>query len=137
MLSSPLTRLYLNNRLIKECRSVSYEIERSHNRIYGIDSNFPQELAPEKTMVTGNLTLYNIQGDDGVQGYNLVPYINEILYQPYFTIRVEDRKNGKNLFYCPQAVVTREATSVQVKQYVITTVSFEGIVPYMQGDLQR
>lgn len=128
-------KVYINGKLWKECQSVNYTIDYGQESIFGVDSWAPQEISPGRVTVQGSLSGIYINASGGLQGNDITPRITQILYQPYISLRLKDRKVDKDIFFCPQIVITSESTTVGAKGTVKVNFSFRGIIPYSAIDL--
>jgi len=135
MLAGPHIKVYFGGNCLKELQSISYTINRNEEPIYGIDSVFPQEIVVNRVSVTGSGVIYCIQNQFGLQETDITSRIHEIMYAPYVSLRIVDRKNDKNIFFCPQVKITQESMSISAKGTIKIHFSFIGIVPYLAGDL--
>lgn len=128
-------KCYVSNKLYAEVQSIQYVTDYAEQEIYGIDSQFPQEIAPGRVSVQGTVTGLVIKGLGGLQAYDLRAKINEILHAPYTSLRLKDRHSDKDLFWLPQMKVVSEQISIQAKGVVRVSFTFKGIIPYNPLDL--
>lgn len=135
VLAGSQVKVYFGGTLVKELQNISYSVNYGEEAIYGIDSPFPQEIATTKVTVTGSASIVYIQANGGLQGKELRSRINEILYAPYISLRIKDRKNDLDLFFCPQIKITQENMTIGAKGTVKVTFNFTGIIPYSSEDL--
>ena len=49
-------KLYVSGKLYPEVQSLTYTIDYGESEIYGIDSQFAQEIAPTRVSVQGTVT---------------------------------------------------------------------------------
>jgi hypothetical protein len=128
-------KVYVGGKLYAEVQSIQYAIDYAESEIYGIDSQFPQEIAPGRVSVQGSVSGLVIKNLGGLQAYDLRSKINEILYAPYVSLRIKDRHSDSDLFWLPQMKVVSEQMSIQAKGVVKISFSFKGIIPYNPIDL--
>jgi hypothetical protein len=126
--------LYINNALYKETDSVSFSIETEINEITGIDSIYNQELAPNKVKVSGSVRGMRLRLSGGLQGKNIKPLFTDVAQSPYISILIEDRQTQENIFFCANAMVTRESHSIPAKGIYRLDFDFVGMVPLMALD---
>lgn len=136
VLAGAMVKVYFGGTLLNECQSISYAIDYGEEPIFGIDSAFPQEIASGRVTIQGSCTIVYVQGNDGLQGKEITPRVNQILYTPYISLRVKDRKADSDLFFCPQVKITNESTTINAKGTVKVTFNFRGIIPYSSVDLK-
>lgn len=135
ILNGAQIKLYIGENLINECQNVSYSIDYGEVPIYGIDSSFPQEIISTRVSVKGSASLIYSSVSGGLQGMQLIPRITQVLYAPYQSFRLQDRKTKKNLFACPSIKISNVQTNIVAKGTVKVSFSFVGIVPYEFMDL--
>lgn len=128
-------KMYVSGKLYAEVQSIQYTIDYAEQEIYGIDSQFPQEIASGRVSVQGSVSGLVIKNLGGLQAYDLRSKITEILYGPYTSLRLKDRHSDKDLFWLPQMKVVSEQTSIQAKGVVKISFTFKGIIPYNPLDL--
>ncbi len=128
-------KCYMSGKLYAEVQSIQYTIDYGEQEIYGIDSQFPQEIAPGRVSVQGTVTGLVIKNLGGLQAYDLRSKINEILHAPYTSLRLKDRFSDSDLLWLPEMKVVNEQVSIQAKGVVKITFTFKGIVPYNPLDL--
>lgn len=128
-------KCYVSNKLFAEVQSIQYTIDYGEQEIFGIDSQFPQEIAPGRVMVQGTVSGLMIKNLGGLQAYDLRAKINEILHGPYTSLRLKDRHSDKDVFWLPQMKVVSEQVSIQAKGVVKVSFTFKGIIPYNPIDM--
>ena len=128
-------RVYISGNEYAESQSIQWTIDYGITEIYGIDSNFPQELAPTRVSVQGTITGVIVKLSGGLQGHDIRTKINEILYHPYTSLRIKDRHSDADLLWVPQMMVSNETTQVQTKGVAKLSFTFKGIIPYNPLDM--
>ena len=121
-------KLYINNKLYKVGQTIMLDLDYGETEIYGIDSAHPQEIAPTKVSVRGNVTGLRIKQSGGLQGINARPLFTDIAASPYISIRIQDRSTGEDIIFIPQAKVTKETITMATRATVKANFSFSGIV---------
>jgi hypothetical protein len=134
-LSGAEVKLYIGGQLYKECQSVSYTINYAQEEIFGVDSEFAQEITTSRITVTGSVSGIRLKASGGLQANQATDRIIETLYAPYTSIRIEDRNTGYILFYCDQIKVTTETVNIQTKGSVRVSFNFKGIIPRSEIDV--
>ena len=135
VLTGAQIKVYVAGKLYPEIQSIQYTIDYSEQEIYGVDSQFPQEIAPGRVSVQGSVSGLVIKMVGGLQAYDLRTKINEILHGPYISLRIKDRHSDSDLFWLPQMKVVNEQVSIQAKGVVKISFQFKGIIPYNPLDL--
>lgn len=128
-------KIYLGGKLFPEAQSVSYTIDYGETEIWGIDSQYPQEITPTRISVQGTISGIKVKMTGGLQGYNARPKITDILFGSYVSLELRDRQTNSKLLFIPQMKVTSETFSAQAKGTAKLSFKFKGIVPYNEIDL--
>ena len=128
-------KIYIGGKLFKGATSVNYTIDYHETEIYGINSSFPQEIAPTRVSVAGSVQGIRVKLSGGLQGNGLRSKINEILHSPYVSLQIKDRHSNDVLLWLPQMKVSSEQFSAQIKGVVRVSFSFKGIIPYNTLDI--
>lgn len=128
-------KIYISGKLYAESQNISYTIDYGEEDIYGIDSPFPQEIATTRVNVQGTINGLRVKLTGGLQGYQIRSRINEILYAPYTSLRIKDRRSDIDILWIPQMKVTNETVQIPSKGIVSLNFSFKGIVPYNAIDI--
>lgn len=128
-------KVYISGKIYSEVKSLRYTIDYGSKEIYGIDSQFPQEIAPGRVSVQGTISGVRVRLTGGLQGYEARVRINELLKSPYTSLRIKDRKSDTDLLWLPQMTVINETITIPAKGIVELSFTFKGIVPYNPIDL--
>lgn len=128
-------KVYIGGTLYNVAQSISWTIDYGETPIYGIDSQFPQEIAPTRLSVQGSVSGIRIKLDGGLQGRQARTKITDILFAPYTSLRVKDRYSDVDIFFLPQMKITNEQVSIQAKGIVNISFNFKGVVPYSEMDI--
>lgn len=134
ILSGAMIKLYINNQLYKVGQSVSFVVDYGEEEIYGIDSNFPQEIAPARSSVRGSVQGLRVKYSGGLQAANIRPLWTDMLSSPYISIRIQDRSTGEDILFVPQAKVTRENHTASTKSTYKLNFDFIGQIPMFALD---
>lgn len=127
-------KLYINNILYKEVQGLTFSIDYGETEIYGIDSAYPQEIAPGKVMVRGSVQGLRLKYSGGIQGKNMRPLFDATQASPYISIRIQDRQSGEDIALIPQCKITKESHSIATKSSYRLNFEFVGMVPLMALD---
>ncbi len=130
ILTGALVKLYINNTQYKEVQQVSWAIDYGEYEIFGIDSPFPQEIAPTKVTVKGSIQGLRVRNSGGIQAIDARPLARHILSAPYISIRIQDRSTGEDLIFIQSAKVTGQTVSVGAKGTLKLSFNFTGMLPY-------
>jgi len=135
VLKGPEIKVYISGKLYAEVQSLNYTIDYGEQEIYGIDSQYPQEIAPTRLSVQGTISGVRVKLSGGLQSYQARTRINQILYAPYSSLRIKDRASDADLLWLPQMKVINESISVEAKGVARLSFTFKGIIPYNEIDL--
>lgn len=127
-------KLYLNNKLYKVAQTVTFQVDYGETEIYGIDSMYPQEIAPTKISVRGNVNGLRIKQSGGLQAAELRPLFQDAAASPYISIRIQDRSTGEDIIFIPNAKVANEGHSAAIKSSYKLNFSFVGQIPLFALD---
>ena len=61
-------KIFISGKLYNEVQSITWTIDYGEKEIYGIDSQFAQEIAPTKIAVQGKITGVRVKNSAGLQG---------------------------------------------------------------------
>jgi hypothetical protein len=126
--------LYVNNKIYKEVQSITLSVDYGESEIYGIDSPWPQEIAPTKVAVRGSVQGIRVKYSGGLQASNMRPLFTDIAASPYVSIRIHDRSTGEDIVFIPNAKVTRENSSAATKSTYKLNFEFVGMIPLFALD---
>lgn len=115
--------------------SIQYTIDYGEQEIFGIDLVHPQEIATTRITVQGSISGFRVQLSGGIQGTGIRSKINDVLYAPYVSLRIQDRKNEVDILFVNNIKVTSESLSINSKSTAMVDFSFKGILPL--GPLDR
>lgn len=132
MASSPLiaaaaVTLYINGRPYAQVSSFRWDSDTPMREIYGIDSGEPYELAPTQSRISGNIGLYRLIGDGGIEGAGATVHYGELPRQKYFTLSLVLHKYDLQLFYAGRCSVVRQNWDVPAKGLITGAMSFKAI----------
>lgn len=127
-------KLYINNKVYKEVQSISLNIDYGEQEIYGIDVNYPQEIASTRISVKGSVAGLRIKQSGGLQAKNIRPLFQDSAASPYISIRITDRSTGEDILFIPNAKVSRENHSIVNKATYKLSFDFTGQIPLMALD---
>lgn len=128
-------KVYISGKLYAEVQNLTYTINYGETEIYGIDSQFPQEIAPTRMSVQGSISGIRVKNTGGLQGHQIRSKITEILHSPYTSLRIKDRHSEIDLLWLPQMKVSAETMTIPAKGTVKLNFTFKGIIPYNPLDM--
>lgn len=127
-------QVYVNNQVLKEVQSISFDIDYGEQQLRGIDSPYPQEIAVTSISVTGSMQLIRQKNSGGIQSQNMRPLFTDVAAGPYINIRVHDRQSGEDILFLPSAKIIKESHSAATKAIYRVNISFTGIIPLAPAD---
>lgn len=127
-------KLYINNILYKTVQAINLTIDYGETEIYGIDSPYPQEIATTRISVRGSVQGLRVKSSGGLQGANMRPLFQDVVGNPYISIRIQDRQSGEDIVFIPQCKVSRESHSAATKSTYKMNFEFVGMIPLMALD---
>jgi len=121
--------LYINNNKYSAAQSISFTVSYEENVIYGIDSQFGQEICGGKVSITGSVKSLRIRNSGGLEGVSARNLIVDIMSNPYISLRITSRVSGEDVLFIPRAKVTSETHSVAAKGVYSLSFNFVGLIP--------
>ena len=128
-------KVFISGKLYPEVQSITYTIDYDEEEIFGIDSQFAQEIAGNRVKVSGRITGIRVKYSGGLQGAAARVKVKDILKSPYTSLRIQDRHSNKDIFFLPQMKVTSETFEAATKGIAKLGFSFKGIIPYNEIDM--
>ncbi len=136
VISSGLTRLYINNRVYTTTQSVSLDNQTGEYEIFGINSPNPQEIAGGgQRTVHGQVSGVRTKNSGGLQGSNALPLFSDVAASNYVALRLEDRSTGETLWSIPKAKLSNVKEEITIKGTYKLSFSFMGQILYYPLDL--
>jgi len=80
VLKSAEIKVFISGKLFSEIQGLTYTIDYGEHEIYGIDSQFAQEIAPTRLSVSGTMNGVRVKLTGGLQGHAARVKINELLH---------------------------------------------------------
>lgn len=127
-------KLYINNKVYKEVQSITLSVDYGESEIYGIDVNYPQEIASTRVSVKGSVQGLRIKQSGGLQAKSIRPLFTDITASPYISLRIQDRASGEDILFIPNAKVSRETHSIVTKATYKLSFEFTGQIPLFALD---
>jgi hypothetical protein len=126
VLNGALIKVYINNQLYPQIKSLSVTYDTADYEIYGIDSILPQEVAPGKVSVVGSIDGIRLINDGGLLASRVREALKNLMSGPYISIRVTDRISEEDILFIPKAKVNSESWVFPAKGSVQHKFSFRG-----------
>lgn len=120
-------KVKIDGKTLPSITSMSWQIDYGEKAIYGIDSEFPQEIATTKHTIRGTVQNVRVRFSKGLQGIDAVPTITNFLTGKYHEMRVIDRQTNKELLVVEGMKVANQNYNIPTKGVVTFSFSFIGI----------
>jgi len=126
--------IFWNNTQYKEIADITFTVSYGEEEVYGIDSQYPQEILGGKISISGNVTGFRLKNNGGLQAKNLRPLFTDVSAAPYVSLRVSDRSTSEDIIFIPQCKITEESHTIPSKGVYKLNFSFKGMVPLFALD---
>ena len=126
--------IFWNNLQYKEVADITFTVDYSEEEIYGIDSQYAQEIAGGKITVNGQVNGFRLKLSNGLQAKNLRSLFSDVTGSPYVSLRVSDRATSEYLIFIPMCKISSETYSIPNRGTVKLNFSFKGVVPFFPLD---
>ena len=136
-LSGSQIRLFINGIEYGQAQSIQYTIDTADQEIYGIDSIFPQEIAPVRSQVYGSISGIRIEDDKNsfdLQTMGIRDNNDTVMGGGYSSIKLVSRKTGNPIIEIPMARISGEQFSVSAKGTAKVSFNFRAILAKQSGD---
>jgi len=134
VLAGPNIRLYVNNKIFNTVQSINVQVDYGETEIYGIDSPWPQEIAPTRVMVRGTISTIRTKNSGGLQASKLRPLFADISASPYVSLRINDRSTNEDILFIQNAKITKETHTIATKTTYKLVFEFVGQIPLFALD---
>jgi hypothetical protein len=134
VITSAKVEIFWNNLQYKEVADVSFTVDYGEEEIYGIDSQYAQEIAGGRISVSGQVNGFRLRLSNGLQAKNLRSLFSDVTASPYVSLRISDRQTSEDLIFIPQCKINSETYSIPNKGTVKLNFSFKGMVPFFPLD---
>jgi hypothetical protein len=128
--------IWINNQKYNSAQSISFNVDYGESLLYGIDSQFAQEIVPGKVAISGNISGIRVRNSGGIQAISARSLIVDIISSPYISLRIQDRVTQEDILFIPRCKVTSESHSAAAKGTYKLSFSFLGILPEWALDRQ-
>lgn len=119
--------LYVNNAPYAKVLDFHFSVSTPRNKLYGIDSIIPFELALSSTSVDGSMTIYRQSQDGGAEGPGFTTTMPELSRGKYFSVMLIEEYSHTILFEATRCSLENQSWSVVIKQHVIGSLSFSAL----------
>lgn len=125
--------VYINGEEYALVSQASWDVAAPRKAIFAVDSAIAYELAPTTVQVMGNLSVYRLIQDGGLEGYGITQFPSDILSEKYVTITMVDSKSDSVLFAANQCAIVSQRWDIPSKGIVKGTLVFQAIDWYNEA----
>jgi hypothetical protein len=118
--------VYINGKLYGRVAGVEVDSTTPHREVQPVDVLTPAELVPQAAKLAGNMSVFRIHGDGGIQATGMIPVWRNLTRGKYFSILITDRFSGTTFFRADACSCTRESWRIG-RGYVMGQISFKGL----------
>lgn len=126
IVASPHVVVYVNGKLFGRVASLGFGAETPQRELRVVDTLEPAELIPQGCSVRGNLTIYRLHRDGGIEAAGLAAAWADQTRQKYFSLMVVDRVTDTVLFRADHCATTAQSWNAG-RGFVMGTVAFVGL----------
>jgi len=117
----------INGLLYGQVSGFKWGSSTPRKEIYGIDSVEPYELAPTVTHLQGQLSLYRLIGDGGLEGKGIATHYADLPAEKYFRLQLVERRSDTILFQAESCCVESQEWNATARGQMTGTMSFRGL----------
>ena len=110
--------VYINGSEYSLVSGASWDVQAARKAIFAVDSPIAYELAPTTIQVMGNLSVYRLIQDGGLEGYGITQFPTDILSEKYVTITMVDSKSDSVLFCANKCAIVSQRWDIPSKGIV-------------------
>lgn len=115
---------HINGRLFGRVADISVESDSPHREVHCVDTLEPAELVAQALRGGGQMAIYRIHGDGGIQATGMIPAWRDVTRAKYFSILITDRFSDTVFFRADACSVLKESWRVG-RGYVMGSVAFK------------
>ena len=119
--------LYINGSVYAKVSSFSYSVATPKKEIRGLDSTDPTEYGITTQTVSGQMEIYRLASDGGLEGAGIVAPLSVLSREKYFTLSVIDRLTDTVMFTANNCTVENQSWSFATRALVTGSMTFRGI----------
>lgn len=120
------TLVYINGTAFGRVADLSWNSATPKRALQTIDTLIPMELVPLATALSGNLTIYRLHKDGGIEAAGMAATYADLTREKYFSIMVIDRVTDTVMFQADQCS-TESQSWRNGKGYVMGSIAFKGL----------
>jgi|WetSurMetagenome_2_1015567.scaffolds.fasta_scaffold35335_4 hypothetical protein len=120
--------VYINNSIYGQATSIAINEETNDEAIYGIDSFYPQEIAPTRGATSGSISGFLVRDFKGLASLGITSLKTKPISGAYISLRIVDRLTRNDIAFIPKAKVTVTQTQFGAKGTVKLNFNFKAIM---------
>lgn len=118
----------INGVMYGRCGGISWAPVAPKKAARGVDSPLVQEYMPTTIEITGQMTVYRMIGDGGLEGAGIQASQIDISREKYITIQLVERQTDTTVLQINQATVQSQSWNAIAKGVVMGQFSFAGVI---------
>ena len=119
--------VYVNGTMFGRVAGLSHSMDSPIRELHGVDTYLPIELVRGPVSIRGNMTLYRLHNDGGLESAGMIGTWNDLTREKYFSILVLDRSTDTVVFRADRCGVSSQNWTYG-KGYVMGNVGFNGLL---------
>lgn len=127
ILTAAQVGIYINGSQYAIVSQANWNVVTGRKPIFAVDSSIPYEIAPTTSMITGNLAVYRLVQDGGLEGAGITLFPDKVVNEPYVTITLIDLKSDTVVFAADQCVILDQRWEVPSRGIVHGQLVFQAI----------
>lgn len=125
-LSGARATIKINNQIVGFAFGISWKITTLADEIFTIDDYMPYEIAPNKIMVEGSLSMFHVPGRGPTAEFIQSNFLS-FMHQKYIQIEVRDSATDNLIFLTKKALVIGRSQDVKSESLATMQLSFKAI----------
>lgn len=117
---------YVNNRMFGRVADIEWDSATPRKESRCVDTLKPAELMPEAVSVNGQMTIYRLHNDGGIEAAGMVATWADLPREKYFSLLILDRVTDTVIFRADECSVEHQSWKAQ-KGYVMGRIRFKGL----------
>jgi len=119
--------VYINGQVFGKVISFSYSVSTPKREVRGIDTVEASEFGVSTSVISGQLEVYRLAADGGLEGAGIAAPLNVLTREKYFTLAIIDRLTDTVMFSANNCTVEQQNWSFNVRSLVTGNFSFRAI----------
>jgi hypothetical protein len=128
LISGARILVVINGRLYGRCSGISWNPSAPKKPARAVDSPLVQEYMPTTVEVMGQMTVFRMIGDGGLEGAGIVAQQIDTSREKYCTIQLIERETDSTVLQINQATVHNQSWNATPKGLLVGSFTFSGII---------